>query len=646
MPSEWYVARDGERFGPFTSDEMSAGVRNGELRREDFVWHAGLAEWQRAKDVPGLWASLEPSVFTLPIPPERQFSILDERQDYAQLATTPSRIGQGLAIAKSGLALAKKGGPLAKKGFVLAKRGIVAAYWAARLLPGFVVRHWGGELTLTQAYWGVGMGLTLFVVALSYAFGEWMGNANLSPVGIGLALVSFLSFLCVVTVWQLLGIWRAAGHQMVTPGRRPVWGVLARVAVVLGVIRAVADFSTVIWPMLFESAILASGRDNTPAHQLRLLRNGTEVELAGGMPFGTADALKQLLDAAPGVKVVHLNSIGGRVGEGYQIYQIVRDRKLATYTATDCVSACTIAFLGGSQRYLSSKARLGFHSISFGGVDQKQLPDINADLRRMLAAHGAPPWFIEKAVSTGADSMWYPPSKDLLAAKIVTQIVDPDQFGMSGIVNWRDREALERGLLTMPFYVAVRDNDPEGFKKISNKLADAMRLGKSQPEMIRDVQEVFGVDILPKYLQVAPNAAIQRYWRTQIAEMEYLSKGDPALCVQFSFPELRREGFNVGKVIPAALVSDDIAALTELIEQAVRTPQKEKPGNVDAELIGVIARISTRVPNAQQVLAEPAKYAGDPRTLCAAVLAYYKEIVNLPPARSGRVLRAMAEPSR
>ena len=98
-----------------------------------------------------------------------------------------------------------------------------------------------------------------------------------------------------------------------------------------------------------------------------------------------ADALKKLLDAAPGVKVVHLNSIGGRVGEGYQIYQIVRDRKLATYTATDCVSACTIAFLGGSQRYLSSKARLGFHSISFGGVDQKQLPDINADLRRMLA---------------------------------------------------------------------------------------------------------------------------------------------------------------------------------------------------------------------------------------------------------------------
>jgi hypothetical protein len=39
------------------------------------------------------------------------------------------------------------------------------------------------------------------------------------------------------------------------------------------------------------------------------------------MPVGTADALKTLLDAAPTVKVVHLNSIGGKVAEGFQVYQ-------------------------------------------------------------------------------------------------------------------------------------------------------------------------------------------------------------------------------------------------------------------------------------------------------------------------------------
>jgi hypothetical protein len=98
MASDWYVARDGERFGPFTSDEMSAGVREGQLRREDFVWRAGMAEWQLAGDVPGLWQPPEPSVFSLPIRglddrqiaglDDRQISGLDDRQDDRQLATT------------------------------------------------------------------------------------------------------------------------------------------------------------------------------------------------------------------------------------------------------------------------------------------------------------------------------------------------------------------------------------------------------------------------------------------------------------------------------------------------------------------------------------------------------------------------------
>jgi hypothetical protein len=35
------------------------------------------------------------------------------------------------------------------------------------------------------------------------------------------------------------------------------------------------------------------------------------VELSGAMPPGTAVALRSLLDAAPAVKLVHLNSDGG-----------------------------------------------------------------------------------------------------------------------------------------------------------------------------------------------------------------------------------------------------------------------------------------------------------------------------------------------
>jgi hypothetical protein len=614
MAIEWYVARDGKTYGPFTPEEMSAGARDGELRRDDLVWRKGMPYWQPAADVPGLW----------PAPP-------------TALLAAPAREPASLAAPTAG---AGPRAELQREGNVQAEAGRSAAW-----RHGFIRRHWRGELTLATAYWGVGVLLTLVAIGVAYGFGAAVGAANLSPVTGGIAMVCFLSFLCVMTVWQLVGIWRAAGYHIRSSGRS-VWGVLARVAVVIGAVRSVADFATVIWPMLSESAMLAAGRDNIPTHRLRLLRNGTELELAGGMPFGTADALKNVLDAAPAVRVLHLNSIGGRVTEGYQIYQIVRDRNLITYTATDCVSACTIAFLGGTQRYLSSRARLGFHSLSYGGVDQKRLPDINADLHQMLTQHGAPQWFIDKALTTGADSMWYPPTGDLIAAKIVTQVVDPDQFAMSGVGGWRDKEALERSLLSSPIYALIKDSDPDGFKKISGRFTEAVRLGKSEPEVIQDVQAVLAADVLPKYLQVAPDGAIQRYWRAQIAEMEHLGKNDPGLCVAFAFPEQRREGYNINKLVPREMLAEDIAALTELITQAVRAPQLQKPPTLDREFASVMDRISKRLPRAQDVLAYPSDYFNDPRTLCDALLAFYHDVLNLPPQRSGPMLRSLAEPLR
>jgi hypothetical protein len=63
MGMEWYVARDGETFGPFTAERMSAGVRDGELRREDLVWCVGMADWQPAGDVPGLWRPPAPTTY-------------------------------------------------------------------------------------------------------------------------------------------------------------------------------------------------------------------------------------------------------------------------------------------------------------------------------------------------------------------------------------------------------------------------------------------------------------------------------------------------------------------------------------------------------------------------------------------------------
>jgi hypothetical protein len=293
---------------------------------------------------------------------------------------------------------------------------------------GLIRKHWRGELTLPQSYWGIFVLLNFLLVGLGYGLGSALQSFNVSPIVLGITLVLFLTFLCACNLWQLVGVWRSAGNHMQSTGRR-TWGLFARLGVIIGAGRLILDFITVVAPMLSESLQLAVGCDHNVAYQLRLLRDGSEVELSGGMPFGTADALKKLLDAAPGVQVVRLNSSGGRFGEGLQIYQLLRDRKLVVYTDKYCASACTIAFLGGTQRLLSARAKLGFHGLSFGGLGQQQIPEINAGLRRTLQANGAPSWFIEKALNTSPQSMWYPMHNELITAKIVTSVVDPDVVG-------------------------------------------------------------------------------------------------------------------------------------------------------------------------------------------------------------------------
>src|SRR5262245_25736687 len=69
MGIEWYVARDGKTFGPFTSERMNTGVREGELRRDDHVWCKGMPHWLPAADVPEIWQPPSPPPPPVPAAP-------------------------------------------------------------------------------------------------------------------------------------------------------------------------------------------------------------------------------------------------------------------------------------------------------------------------------------------------------------------------------------------------------------------------------------------------------------------------------------------------------------------------------------------------------------------------------------------------
>ncbi len=51
---EWYLAVDGEQYGPMDHQELCARIRRGEASGEAVVWHEGLDDWQDIARVAGL----------------------------------------------------------------------------------------------------------------------------------------------------------------------------------------------------------------------------------------------------------------------------------------------------------------------------------------------------------------------------------------------------------------------------------------------------------------------------------------------------------------------------------------------------------------------------------------------------------------
>lgn len=508
--------------------------------------------------------------------------------------------------------------------------------------PNFIVKHWRGDYSLGFSYWVIGSFLTVIGVAITKASGSSSGVRELGARASGTAILVFYGFAVALTLWQLVGIWRSADKHS-KRGGKAFWAGLAKVMVVIGLLRETGNLITQGIPVISEGTKLFLGIDNTPPHKIRLLRDGTELELAGGMPFGTTDAVRNVLDAAQAVQIIHLNSQGGRMNEAFQLYKMIKERNLSTYTSADCLSACSVAFLAGRERYLSENGRLGFHSASIGGLSGEEAKELNDEVRHTLQTHGVPNSFVDRALSTSPKDMWYPSKDELLRAKVIDSVVDSRYFGLSGVTQWRDAHKIESELLAIPIYSALAEFDQQNYAKLRKVLVSGIQKGRAGISIQNDVRSIFTTQIIPTYLIKAPDEALIRYWHSQIAEMKHLAKLDPQHCADFAFPQFARSAPDLLRLLPRDLQQEHMNALAAVVKGVATSPQRhQSTQEIQADLEAAVTRVAEKYSWAPEVLQNPANHKDAPASLCGAVIALYSEVLATPSSRrSGAVLRYM-----
>ena len=219
----------------------------------------------------------------------------------------------------------------------------------------------------------------------------------------------------VFAVWQIFLVAFAA---------RRVGGVampLAAVGLAAAAILAVGS-------MLYERAVPAlaelwniySGDEELSDLAVSVNPNGTTLHVDGAYGMGSDQLVRRALEQNPKIREVVLAGPGGRMGAGFEIGRLIRNRRLATRVETACASACTIAFLGGIDRSISVGAKLGFHAASFPGMSADDMFAATRDMKRYLTmSAGIAPDFAQRVLDTPGDSIWVPTPEELLAARVI-----------------------------------------------------------------------------------------------------------------------------------------------------------------------------------------------------------------------------------
>ena len=199
------------------------------------------------------------------------------------------------------------------------------------------------------------------------------------------------------------------------------------------------------------------------------MANKKEVEIAGGIRFGLTEELRKIFNTYPTIKVIHLNSYGGRVAEARLLKEFIEEKGLSTSTNKGCLSACTIAYMGGVSRFIYGEKKLGFHRYGLADnqtdFNKKVVFESFIEDRALFLKKGASNKFLGRVFKTSPSDIWLPGNDVLLANHIVTDIAENAEFLLYRETATIIKNGVKKISGDIPAYPAVKEYEPQEYKK-------------------------------------------------------------------------------------------------------------------------------------------------------------------------------------
>jgi len=442
----------------------------------------------------------------------------------------------------------------------------------------YIIKHWRGELPLAVSFW-----INLFFINICLRFIEsWLveSNAIQSPVlGSQISLSFVFLALFIVYPWQIIGTWRSANRHIEETSRNG-WAGATKGLIIIGFMATVANVYISI-PQYKDAVLIGFGKDEYGEYHVTLKKENTLIHLMGGLGHGVAADVRDLLDKNPQVTGIVLDSQGGWIYEGRELYKVIRSNNLDTYSLKGCYSACITAFIGGDTRYLAEGANLAFHQYSAAGKSFENIIDMQPEMRQDIEIYrkqGVSQEFIDKMFLASKDDFWYPTIDELYYGNVVHGVLNPSTILPTNYQKFDIDEVINE-LNKYSVYNTIKKYDSRTYNQIVTNIKEKYTRGASLLEIqitTSQYLEKIATDSLP----YTSNEAIVLFFKTLVEVLQKLNNKDPFLCLKYVLPE------KYGALeMPNSMSSEEIQSISNVLSIVIIDRYEKTPEPTNASLV-------------------------------------------------------------
>jgi hypothetical protein len=307
----------------------------------------------------------------------------------------------------------------------------------ARKKSGYIGAHWRGELPLAQSYWVNVFLIGVFLLIVEAMMIPLLRAQHLSLTSLLVLIAIYAPLRLMVTVWQVVGTFRSAALS------GSGWAVVVNIVMIFAVLGTIGSgISTVKSFQMIAHA--AAEQRSMSDFTVGLAPNGKGILAKGTMGIGFADAVQAAFAKYPEQHHLLLDSRGGDVDNGMQLHDFLAAHSdIVVEVDHLCASACTLAFVGASQRLVGPNAEMGFHQMRsiIDSNYSKSMVDTQQDsFKGFMSKLGASQSFIDMAFAKQGDDVWIPDGNTLFANHIITGVMIDDR--VIGEHDWHGEQFL------------------------------------------------------------------------------------------------------------------------------------------------------------------------------------------------------------